>query len=99
VALSGMETCLAGDRRIPQAQKPAVASMLRKQALGLAFGGSELFVSLPPPLRAELTAIRRQATTDANRRALLWGAAFAFLGVLVSTRLPARLRESEQRRE
>jgi EmrB/QacA subfamily drug resistance transporter len=93
--LSGMESRVGGDARIPAAQRPRVAALLRKQAPGLAFGGSELFVSLPPPLRSELTAIRRQATTDANRRALLYGAAFAFLGVLVSTRLPAKLRESK----
>jgi len=35
-----------------------------------------------------MTAARRAATTDGNRKALLYGAAFILLGLLVSTRLP-----------
>ena len=44
-----------------------------------------------------MTAARRVATTSGNRKALLYGAAFVLLGLLVSTWLP--LRAQEQGRE
>jgi hypothetical protein len=37
--------------------------------------------------------MRRTATTEGIRRAFLYGAIFALLGLLVSTRLPLRPRE------
>jgi hypothetical protein len=40
-----------------------------------------------------MSAARRVATTDGNRKALLYGAGFALVGLLVSTRLPLRAPE------
>ena len=40
-----------------------------------------------------LVQLRRAATTTANRRALLYGAAFLVIALLVSTKLPLRPNE------
>jgi hypothetical protein len=48
---------------------------------------------LPPAARSEMTAARRVATERGNRKALLYGAGFILLGLLVSTRLPLRAKE------
>jgi EmrB/QacA subfamily drug resistance transporter len=83
--------------RIPAASKPEIDRLLRQQASGLAFGANGLFDRLPPAVRDEMTAARRVATTRGNRKALLYGAAFALLGLLISVWLP--LRAAEQGRE
>jgi EmrB/QacA subfamily drug resistance transporter len=74
--------------QIPPADKPAVDRMLRQQSSGLAFGAGGIFDRLPPATRDEMSRARRVATTDGNRKALLYGAAFTLVGLLVSTQLP-----------
>jgi len=54
-----------------------------------------LFDAFPPPLRAQLTALRRESTTIGIRRAFLWCALGAVAALLVSTLLP--MRPDEQR--
>lgn len=82
---------------IPAAEKPGIDQKLRRQASGLAFGTGEVFDALPPRARVEMDAARRRATADGNRKALLYSAGFALLGLLVSTRLPRRAQEQEGR--
>jgi EmrB/QacA subfamily drug resistance transporter len=74
--------------RIPPAAKPGIDRMLRQQSSSLAFGAGGTFDRLPPPTRDEMNRARRVATTDGNREALLYGAGFTLLGLLVSTQLP-----------
>jgi MFS family permease len=74
--------------QIPPADKPAIDRMLRQQSSSLAFGAGGMFDRLPPPLREEMNHARRVATTDGNRKALLYGAGFTLLGLLVSIQLP-----------
>jgi EmrB/QacA subfamily drug resistance transporter len=74
--------------QIPAAAKPGVDRMLRQQSSSLAFGAGGMFDRLPPATRDEMSRARRVATTDGNRKALLYGAVFVLLGLLVSTRLP-----------
>jgi EmrB/QacA subfamily drug resistance transporter len=74
--------------RIPPEAKPGVDRLLRRQSSSLAFGADGLFDRLPPATREEMNAARRAATTDGNRKALLYGAGFVLLGLLVSTKLP-----------
>ena len=97
VLLTSIVTDLQGavDRSasIPGAAKPAVDQRLRRQASGLAFGTAGVFDALTPRAREEMSAARRVATTDGNRKALLYGAGFALVGLLVSTRLPLRAPE------
>jgi predicted MFS family arabinose efflux permease len=85
-----LETTVAKSASIPQQTKSAIAHLLVQQASGLAFGESGIFDSLPPQTRMEMIAMRRVATTDGIQRAFLWGAAFAILGLIVSTFLPLR---------
>jgi len=88
--LTNLESAIASSPQVPQASKPRIDAMLRAQASGLAFGGGEIFNSVPPETRRELVALRREATTAANRRAFLWGAVFALLGLVISAWLPLR---------
>jgi EmrB/QacA subfamily drug resistance transporter len=74
--------------QIPPAAKPGLDRTLRQQSSGLAFGAGGVFDRLPPATRDEMNQARRVATTDGNREALLYGAAFTLLGLLVSTQLP-----------
>ncbi len=78
---------------IPPQSKQTIMHLLVAQASGLAFGDSGIFDSLPPQARVEMTNMRREATTAAIQRAFLWGAAFALLGLGVSTFLPLRPKE------
>jgi hypothetical protein len=49
-----------------------------------------VFERLPPAARQDMAEARRAATVEGNRRALLYGAGFVLLGLLISTRLPLR---------
>jgi hypothetical protein len=44
-------------------------------------------------MRAELTQLRRVATTSGDREALFYGAGFALLALVVSMALPLRPKE------
>jgi MFS family permease len=83
-----LQATVRASPQIPVAAKAGVDRMLRQQSSSLAFGAGGMFDRLPPPTRAAMTAARRVATTDGNRKALLYGAAFLLLGLLVSTQLP-----------
>jgi EmrB/QacA subfamily drug resistance transporter len=74
--------------RIPPAARPGIDRVLRQQSSGLAFGAAGMFDRLPPATRDEMSHARRVATADGNRKALLYGAGFVLLGLLVSTQLP-----------
>jgi hypothetical protein len=88
-----LESAVESSARIPPEAKSSIASTLRAQASGLAFGGGEIFAQLPSDVQGEMLEMRRAATTAGIRRAFLYGAIFAILGLLVSTRLPLRPRE------
>jgi EmrB/QacA subfamily drug resistance transporter len=88
-----LESAVTSSARIPPQAKSSITSTLRAQASGLAFGGGEIFAQLPPDVQGEMLDMRRAATTAGIRRAFLYGAIFAILGLLVSTRLPLRPRE------
>ncbi|HEY0553951.1 MAG TPA: MFS transporter [Thermoanaerobaculia bacterium] len=83
-----LQATVRSSPQIPVAAKAGVDRMLRQQSSSLAFGAGGMFDRLPPPTRDAMTAARRVATTDGNRKALLYGAAFLLLGLLVSTQLP-----------
>src|SRR5438309_826040 len=88
-----LESAVESSARIPPQAKSSITSTLRAQASGLAFGSGEIFAQLPPEVQGEMLDMRRAATTAGIRRAFLYGAIFAILGLLVSTRLPLRPRE------
>ncbi|HEX3525518.1 MAG TPA: MFS transporter [Thermoanaerobaculia bacterium] len=80
--------------RIPPAAKQQVEETIRQHASSLAFSAGGVFDNLPPTTRDEMAAVRRVATTDGNRKALLWGAGFVLLCLVASNKLPQRARES-----
>jgi hypothetical protein len=81
---------------IPPPSKQAISRLLVQQSSGLAFGESGIFNSQPPPVRDEMMRMRREATTAAIQRAFWFGAAFALLGLAVSTLLPLRPNEHSE---
>lgn len=88
--MTNLTGAIATSGQVPAPAKPKITAMIRAQSTSLAFGGAEVFQSVPPETRRELTALRREATTSANRLAFLWGAIFAVLGLVISTFLPLR---------
>ncbi len=88
-----LQAAVGASARIPPSARPGIDRMLREQSSSLAFGAGGMFDRLPPATRDEMNAARRVATTDGNRKALLYGAGFALLGLLVSTQLPLRAQE------
>ncbi|MFL6263971.1 MAG: MFS transporter [Thermoanaerobaculia bacterium] len=83
-----LQAVVQSSPQIPPAARPGVDRMLRQQSSSLAFGAAGMFDRLPPATRDEMNQARRAATTDGNRKALLYGAGFVLLGLLVSTWLP-----------
>ena len=88
-----LQATVKSSPQIPAEAKAGIDQMIRQQSSNLAFGAGGLFDRLPPATRDAITAARRVATTDGNRKALLYGAAFALLGLLVSVRLPLYAQE------
>ncbi len=85
-----LQGAVGASAQIPPAAKPGIDAMLRQQSSSLAFGAGGMFDRLPPATRTQMLAERRVAVTSGNRKALLYGAGFILLGLLVSTRLPLR---------
>jgi EmrB/QacA subfamily drug resistance transporter len=75
----------AVQQHLPPPERPAVTKLLIANSAELAFG-----VSLPQPVRSQLTPLRREATTEGIHRAFWWCAFFAVLALGVSTFLPLR---------
>ncbi len=74
---------------IPDVAKPQIAEAISSQTSNVEFeGGAELSEQLPPTVQQEILRIGHQATVDANKRAMLFGALFGFLGFLSSFFLP-----------
>ena len=58
--------------------------------------GAEVFARVEPATRSEMVQLRHTATTAGNRSALLYGAVFLVIALLVSTKLPLRPNEESQ---
>jgi len=91
--LANLEGGVAQSPRIPTQSKAPIGTMLRAESSSLAFGGAEIFAKVDPETRAEMVQLRRDATTAANRRALLYGALFLVIALSVSIKLPLRPNE------
>jgi len=74
---------------IPTSLKPGLTQLAVAQTSNIEFGGGvDTSQPLPVAVKSELLAIGRQATVDADKRAFIFGALFAFLGLIVSFFLP-----------
>jgi EmrB/QacA subfamily drug resistance transporter len=88
--VTNFQSAINASPSIPAQSKATLDASVRMQAAALAFGSAEVFTEVPKETQAELTALRRAATTTGDRKALLCGALFAALGLLLSVRLPLR---------
>ena len=88
-----LQGAVSANAQIPAVAKPQIDRMLRQQSSGLVFSAGGVFDRLPPAARTQMAEARRVATARGNRKALLYGAGFILLGLLVSTRLPLRAKE------
>lgn len=76
---------------IPNNLKPALAQSASTESSNVEFGGaSSVQPNLPPALSDEITTISKQATVNANKTALSYGALFATLTFVVTFFLPKR---------
>lgn len=75
---------------IPISLKPTLVEAVSKQTSNVEFGGgARLSGKVLPAISNELTTISHQATTDANKEALLIGFGILLLGFLMSFSLPS----------
>ncbi len=82
---------------IPEALKPTISQAMQSQTSNVEFGGgAEIQQEIPVQIKDELTRIGHQATVNANKESLLYGALFALLGFLVSLLLPSAKATSKQ---
>jgi EmrB/QacA subfamily drug resistance transporter len=90
---AGLISGLEARTDIPRSVKTQIADAVAKQTSAVEFGtGAQLRGSIPANVARDIVTVSRQAITNANRRALLWGAVIAFAGFLASSRLPSGFR-------
>ncbi len=86
---AGLIEGLQASTVIPDRLKGQISSAVEKQSSAVEFGsGAALPGVVPQPIKDEITKVSHEAITDANRQALLLGAAIALLGLLASLWLP-----------
>ncbi len=86
---TNLTTSVSRSALIPDAAKSQLTAAIVAQGSNVEFGGSQqIEATLPGPLQTEVSHLVTVATVDANRLTLLWGAAFALLGLLSALQLP-----------
>lgn len=77
---------------IPEPMKPPISKAVELRAAAFEFGGSDAIDEsrLSAAVKDELHALSDQATVDAGRTALAYGAFFVLSALLVSLKLPAK---------
>ncbi len=75
---------------IPESYKTAIERGLDSKVSDISFGVSSDASSsaIPASIKQELEEITQRATVKANKKVMIYGMIFIFLGLLVSTRLP-----------
>ena len=86
---TNLSTGINDSTKIPSYLKPQIAQAVSSQTSNVEFGGgAKLPLMQSTVLSNEIVTISHQATTDANRLALLYGLGFTILGFLASFTLP-----------
>lgn len=76
---------ILNSEKIPVQMRQAIADKISGQASNIEFSGATpLPAGTPEYITTEISAIAKQATTDANKVTLLFGALFSFLGFLIA---------------
>ncbi|HXI13517.1 MAG TPA: DHA2 family efflux MFS transporter permease subunit [Thermoanaerobaculia bacterium] len=86
--IGNLHQSVDADRTLPASDRAAINHAIQYQPSELAFSGDLALPGTTSGAAPRLSQLRRAATTFAIRRALLIAAAFAFLALLVSFRLP-----------
>lgn len=83
---TNLSTGVRNSQIIPDALKETLSEQVQTNASAIEFGGpSSIPGAMPPQLSEEISNIAKQATTNANKTTLLYGALFSFLGFLVAS--------------
>ena len=88
---SNLASGISSSTTIAAEQRPALAAAVSAQASDIEFGGvrqSREVTELAPEQQQELVAIAHEASAAASRRAIIFTTLFAFMALLISTRLP-----------
>jgi EmrB/QacA subfamily drug resistance transporter len=81
---------------IPQPMHAVMAENITKQTSNVEFeGGAKTGGDLPQNMQDEIVAIGHQATVQANKTTLGYGAIFALLGFLTSLLIPGKKKENK----
>lgn len=93
---SNIASGIQNSKNIPAAVRQTIADKVSSQASEVQFsGGAQLPPGISPQIGAEISAIAKQATTDANKMTLLYGALFSFLGLIIASFLKTK-KEAEE---
>lgn len=88
--ITNVSNSVRDSANIPDRFKTSIESGLENRVSDISFGVSSdaATSSIPASIRQELEEITQRATVNANKKVMLFGMLFIFLGILVSTRLP-----------
>jgi MFS family permease len=89
-AITGnLQTGIRESSQIPEAAKAQILSVVSNPSTDIEFGGTDkVSAQLSPEIAAEISRVTKQATTDADKKALVFAALFSLMGFLASFALP-----------
>jgi predicted MFS family arabinose efflux permease len=81
---------IAASKVIPEGVKAPITKAVQKRSSSIGFGGADAIgeSKLPQSVKDELTSLSNQATVDAGRTSLAYGAGLVLTAMLVSLKLP-----------
>ncbi|HSX58317.1 MAG TPA: MFS transporter [Candidatus Saccharimonadales bacterium] len=86
---TNLTTGINSSQKIPEPLKQPLQVAIASQTSSVEFsGGAKIDSRLPSSVAEEIVAIGHQATVDADKRALLFGAFFALLGFITALFIP-----------
>lgn len=82
---------VAGSAVVPETWKPTIEKAVQARASSIEFGGADAIseTSLPPDVKEELARLSNEATVDAGKSVLGYGAIFVLCALFVSWKLPS----------
>jgi len=88
---SNLSTGIEDSKVIPAQAKSSIERTVANQSSSIEFYGSgNLPQTISPVIKIEVTKVIRQATTDSNKKTILYADAFVLLSFLISFALPGK---------
>jgi hypothetical protein len=86
-----LDASIAASTVVPESWKPTIEKAVDARASSVEFGGADAISdsSLPANVKDELSRLSNEATVDAGKSVLGYGALFVLCALLVSVRLPS----------